>query len=175
MPDVNKCGTCTQCCKTLKIKADDGSVLSEYGTWCPLVDIGVGCRDYGNRPKVCREFACLWLQSQDRPEPERLPLALRPDKTKVVLVVGESSVVAHVDVHRPNAYREGLLGEYLRRMGERLVVTAKIGDRGVAIGSKAKQIILDRIAKDGGVGFGMNPEDAATILAAEAGERKGPA
>lgn len=141
------CGTCTQCCKTMRVDRDDGTVLSEYGHWCPLVEIGVGCKDYANRPKACAGFECVWLQSQKRgKEAERLPPELRPDRCKVVLVAGKVSIVAHVDPHRPDAYHEGPMGRFLASMGQRMVVTAKIGDRGVAIGPHAAKIIEDRLA-----------------------------
>lgn len=75
-PD-NKCGTCTACCRVYAIPA----VGTKAGEWCKHCDIGKGCKVYADRPPVCVEFACMWLQSQ-RHAP--LPIELRPDKSKVV-------------------------------------------------------------------------------------------
>ena len=143
----NQCGTCTQCCKQMTIHRDDGTVLSEYGAWCPLVDIGHGCREYEGRPAACRAFACAWLQSQDKPG-GAWPVEFRPDKTRVVTVAGEKAVVLHVDPHRPDAYRTGLFGAFIARLAQHVPVVARIGERRVAIGSKAAAIVEERTEKN---------------------------
>lgn len=134
----------------MRVDRDDGTVLAPYGTWCPLVEIGVGCGDYHNRPKACRTFQCIWLESQKTAQP--LPEEWRPDKSKVVLVAGKSgmSLIAHVDPDRPDAYHRGALGRWLANLGEKMVVTAKIGDRGVAIGTKAAGVLADKGFFDAG-------------------------
>ena len=78
--------------------------------WCPHVEIGQGCKIYEDRPHSCRVFQCLWLKD------ERLPEAMRPDKSKVVLHVQkeEGRLKANVDPDRPDAWQVGLVGAYLR-------------------------------------------------------------
>ena len=78
---TNHCGTCTACCKVFEIPVLD----KRAGDWCEHCDIGKGCKIYDNRPAMCREFECLWLLSQRRSASERMPLELRPDKSKVVI------------------------------------------------------------------------------------------
>lgn len=78
---TNHCGTCTACCRVFDIP----QLEKPAGEWCHNCAIGKGCKVYETRPTVCVEFECLWLQSQQRSDPgEALPLALRPDKCKVV-------------------------------------------------------------------------------------------
>jgi hypothetical protein len=53
-----ECGTCTACCKTLKIDAPE---LKKFaGLLCAHCKAGTGCTIYGSRPQVCRDFHCAW-------------------------------------------------------------------------------------------------------------------
>ena len=50
-----ECGTCNLCCKLPSIK----DFKSEY-EWCKNCDVGVGCKIYKKRPKLCKDFYCLY-------------------------------------------------------------------------------------------------------------------
>jgi hypothetical protein len=77
----NHCGTCTACCRVFAIPEFNKSA----GKWCDHCNIGVGCNIYDARPNICRDFQCLWLLSQEQDNPnEKMPLDMRPDKSKVV-------------------------------------------------------------------------------------------
>lgn len=78
--------------------------------WCPHCAIGKGCKIYEDRPDSCRKFRCLWLDD------ERLPEAMRPDKTKVVFHVQkqEGRLKINVDPDRPDAWKVGLVGHYIQ-------------------------------------------------------------
>ena len=79
---TNLCGTCTACCKVFAIADLD----KPAGKWCGHCFVGQGCSIYQDRPTVCVEFKCLWLESQSRADAhEHLPLAMRPDKSKCVI------------------------------------------------------------------------------------------
>jgi hypothetical protein len=78
---TNHCGSCTACCKVFAVSEIPNKTA---GTWCQHCDIGVGCKVYEVRPKVCADFECLWLQSQKRGGASRLAAELRPDRCKVV-------------------------------------------------------------------------------------------
>ena len=54
------------------------------GKWCEHCAIGQGCTIYDDRPEVCVDFACLWLESQSKGD-AKLSIELRPDKSKVVI------------------------------------------------------------------------------------------
>ena len=78
---TNHCGTCTACCRVFDIP----ELKKPAGTWCQHCAIGKGCKVYDDRPQMCREFECLWLMSQKRPDPrEHMKPGMRPDKCKVV-------------------------------------------------------------------------------------------
>jgi hypothetical protein len=53
-----ECGSCTVCCKTLKIDVPELKKLA--GVLCDHCSIGVGCRIYRDRPPVCEQFYCAW-------------------------------------------------------------------------------------------------------------------
>jgi hypothetical protein len=63
---MKTCGGCTLCCKIAKVP----ELNKPSNQWCQHCAIGVGCRTYDDRPKVCSEFTCHWLAS-DMPDEER--------------------------------------------------------------------------------------------------------
>jgi hypothetical protein len=99
------CGSCTACCRVYAIPTLD----KPAGKWCQHCDIGKGCKVYDDRPKLCVDFKCLWLQSQDRDPDERQPLDLRPDKCKVVFspTTKDGLFAAMVMPGSPDAWRKG--------------------------------------------------------------------
>lgn len=76
---AGKCGSCTACCRVYSIP----ELSKPAGKWCQHCAIGNGCKIYEQRPQMCVEYECLWLQSQQRPGAE-MAEALRPDRCKVV-------------------------------------------------------------------------------------------
>lgn len=122
------CGTCTLCCKVMEIK----ELAKPADTWCSNCDVGKGCKVYATRPGSCGEFECVWLQTQDAPEP--LGPELRPDICGVVLVGGEALLQAHVDTDRPNAWREGPVGDILAKVAaSNRAVAIAIGKRRIGL------------------------------------------
>lgn len=78
MTQDNHCGSCTACCRVYTIP----ELSKPAGKWCDHCAIGNGCKTYNDRPQVCVEFECLWLQA--RKKSMKLSDDLRPDKCKVV-------------------------------------------------------------------------------------------
>lgn len=118
----NKCGSCTACCRVYAIPALD----KPAGAWCKHCDIGKGCRTYDNRPELCVDFKCLWLQSQEREAAERMPLDARPDRCKVVFspTTKDGLFAAMVMPGSPDAFRKGAakrIIEMMVRAGLRVV------------------------------------------------------
>ena len=103
-PSENRCGSCTLCCKLLGIPALEKS----EGQWCTHCAIGTGCKIYESRPAPCRDFACLWLESQNEKHP--LPPELRPDRCKMVLTFtpDRRDVLGYCDPASPDAWRGAL-------------------------------------------------------------------
>ena len=81
VPDRN-CGTCTVCCKTLKIDAPELKKLADV--LCEHCTLGHGCKSYANRPQVCKDWYCGWRKIPQLTE------HWRPDRCGVlVCFVGE--------------------------------------------------------------------------------------
>ena len=53
-----ECGDCNMCCKLPNIN-NPKNFKKDY-TWCKHCEIGVGCKIYELRPKVCKDFQCMW-------------------------------------------------------------------------------------------------------------------
>lgn len=120
------CDSCTACCKVMKIAELD----KPAHVWCKDCDIGRGCRSYDTRPESCRVYECLWLQTQRGGKP--LALALRPDKSKVVIGVtnGGEDIVLYVPPERPEAWRQGEFGKFVDDLrGRRVTVLISCGER----------------------------------------------
>jgi hypothetical protein len=77
---VNKCETCTACCTLIYI--EDGPYKKASNSTCQSCTKGFGCRVYPSRPKACKAFECMWLESQDRND--KMDPELRPDRCGAV-------------------------------------------------------------------------------------------
>jgi hypothetical protein len=102
---AGNCGTCTACCRVYAIP----SMQKPAGKWCDQCAIGVGCKIYADRPKMCVDFACVWLQSHQRPGEPGMPIEMRPDKCKVVFspTTKEGLMSAITMPGSPDAWRKG--------------------------------------------------------------------
>lgn len=121
---INDCGTCTLCCKVLRVD----SISKPAGAWCIACDArGGGCGVYENRPQECRDFKCVWLESQSFAPERRLAPSLRPDVSRAVLMAGKDgkALVCHVDPGMPDAPNRAPLRDLLRAVqagGENVIV-----------------------------------------------------
>lgn len=112
---VNPCGECRQCCKTLYINEDGLHKPSHQ--WCRHADGKAGCMIHWKRPKPCRRFECLWLESQRTDQP--MADELRPDRSKVVLTHdttdGDPELIeVHVDRETPDALSQAPIQSFLQ-------------------------------------------------------------
>lgn len=92
-----QCGTCTLCCKLLKIPETD----SGKGSWCRHCATGKGCEIYAQRPQRCRDFLCGYLVWDAVPD-HWLPARSR------IIVISELGFRINftVDPAAPNRWRE---------------------------------------------------------------------
>lgn len=127
----NRCGTCTLCCKLLDIPA----LKKPQYEWCEHCKVGEGCTIYETRPEPCRDFACVWLESQTQKNP--LPAELRPDRCKMVLTFtpDRKDVLGYCDPAAPDAWK----GAPLRL----LQVIAQQGQR-VMFGNGREHFVIDQ-------------------------------
>jgi hypothetical protein len=72
-----ECGTCTVCCKSLKIDAPEIKKLADV--LCPHCTHAVGCKIYETRPQVCEGWYCGWRRMP------HLDDEWRPDRCGVLI------------------------------------------------------------------------------------------
>lgn len=70
---MKRCDGCTFCCFAMAVRSRRKGSF----TRCTLAD-NSGCKRYGSRPRECRAFRCVWMESNDWPE------QLRPDRCGVM-------------------------------------------------------------------------------------------
>ena len=122
------CGGCTLCCTVMRI--DDMAPLDEQPKPAMVTckHCERGCTVYDRRPKPCRDFQCMWLQTQQLPAARRLPLAERPDRTGIVLeMISKGHVIAYC--RTPAAWTDERARKRLMSfVGLGLTVTIEHGD-----------------------------------------------
>jgi hypothetical protein len=92
------CGSCSLCCKLLRIEELD----KPAGRWCSHCTAGRdGCNIYDTRPPSCRSFHCSWLINPE------LGAEWRPTTAKMVLYYERPArrLAVHVDPEFPSAWR----------------------------------------------------------------------
>jgi hypothetical protein len=111
---TNHCGSCTACCRVFSIP----ELKKPAGQWCQHCTIGKECRVYESRPQMCRDFECLWLQSQSQDDRVKFPPELRPDKCKVVFSpsTNPNIMVATTMPGAPLAWRAPLVANLIDRL-----------------------------------------------------------
>ena len=82
---VRKCGDCNLCCKLPNIHTPK-NFKKDY-TWCKHCEIGVGCKIYSDRPKMCKDFVCAWLLGLT---PEEVNASLR-------LSIGKNTTIEEIN------------------------------------------------------------------------------
>lgn len=82
---MQNCGECTLCCKLLQLN----EIPSAVGEWCQHCT-KEGCGIYGEHPKECREYQCMWSQMPN----QFATLELRPDKCGVIFDRQSDDVIA---------------------------------------------------------------------------------
>jgi hypothetical protein len=124
-----QCGECTLCCKLLGIK----ELRKPQYEWCPHCDIGHGCTIYGDRPQSCRDYECMWLQT------EVIPDECRPDRSHVVLTMlpDNEHIQVNVDPQRPEAHKTGLMGGVIGAISHQF-------DLFVIIGPEKRQLVTTK-------------------------------
>jgi hypothetical protein len=118
---TNHCGGCNMCCKI----PDIAELSKPRNQWCSHCDTGKGCRIYETRPSPCRDFECLWLESQRERHP--LPAQLRPDRCKMMLTFAQNrqDVLGFCDA--PDAWKRPAMLKLLRVLagqGHRVMFSA---------------------------------------------------
>ncbi len=144
---AKSCGGCTMCCKLMGIS--DLDPPKPVNQWCRHCKPGQGCTIYESRPTTCREFECLWLLSQEPGRPQ-MDLAMRPDKSKVVIAptTNPNVMAAFVDPAFPRAWDEGDMRKVLRRLAlqdVRIVISHGISREKIVLERQGHQLRTRKI------------------------------
>lgn len=124
------CESCTGCCEVLEIK----EIAKPFGEACKHIGqtgCGKGCQIYLERPEACKNYICLWLDSQRRVEVERMPEELRPDRCYVVMgwpwALDRATLYVYPYPGHEGAWRKPPVSDHLRmvlaRGGKIAIVT----------------------------------------------------
>lgn len=107
----HSCGACNLCCKVLGVP----DIQKPRNMVCWWTTVHGGCSRHGEKKtapelEACDTFKCLWLHTQENPDPElRQPMILRPDRTHVMMgprdPENEALIYVHVDPKHPNAWK----------------------------------------------------------------------
>ena len=115
------CRDCSACCSHLAIPAGEvGPGRKPAGMVCPRHGPN-GCRIYGQRPKLCRDFQCTWLSDASWPaewRPHRLGLLCIREEIDVNLPA------AAVFEIRPGALQKSTAVEILEELQRTTAVIA---------------------------------------------------
>jgi hypothetical protein len=138
------CGTCTLCCKVLKIWELD----KPPGVWCRHCKPGSGCMIYSGRPQECRTFHCGYLTNPDLGE------EWKPSHSKIVVVpdMEGKRIAVHVDVQRPDAWKREPYYSNLKRWAA--LAGVQRGQVVAYVGGRMYMIFPDRDVDLGMVGEG---------------------
>ena len=109
---MHACGTCNMCCKLLDIP----ELPTSAGQWCEHCALGKGCQIYDARPAPCRDFECLWLESQR--EQQTLQNDLRHDRSRMMQTFAPNrrDVLGYADA--PEAWKGPAMLRLLRVLSE---------------------------------------------------------
>lgn len=136
------CGSCSLCCTLLKVT----DISKPAGMTCWWTTVHGGCQRHAEKTSApelaaCGQWKCLWLESQNHPDPtRRQDRAARPDMIHVVMGPRDPNdqtlLYVHVDPRFPNAWKEPRISEYLAEIVERGVkLHISIGERQVEVGN----------------------------------------
>jgi hypothetical protein len=114
------CGSCSMCCKFFYIP----EVNKLPNKWCQFCKPGKNaCTIYADRPKVCKDFECLWKYDAG------LGDEWFPARCKMVLVGYDdiSTIMVKVDPSFPNAWRREPYHSQLLRWSGRYDIHITVG------------------------------------------------
>ena len=145
---ARSCGTCTLCCKLLRIAELD----KPQGVWCAHARPGQGCAIYAERPKECRTFHCGYLVAPELSE------EWHPVKSKIVLVAEPGGgVTAVVDPGRADAWKQEPYYSRLKAWAADVVqrTIAVLPDRDIDLGimDSGEKVLVEQISGPRGVSY----------------------
>jgi hypothetical protein len=138
------CGTCSLCCKVLRIAELD----KPAGKWCTHWRPGNGCGIHLTRPTSCRGFYCEWTTSKG------LGPEWKPERCKFVLSKTNEgrNLIAHVDPGFPNAWRATPYYENFKIWAAEAAKQTPMHLVSVMVGERLTVVLADREVEFGVLG-----------------------
>ena len=120
-PMPRLCGDCNLCCTINRVKEIDKPAHQR----CDYNNRLNRCSIFGKpeRPIACNIFTCSWV---DGITPEELP----PSKVHAYMVpdTKHDQLFVYVDPKYPDAWRRGILGDYINEVAKLIIVIVRIGE-----------------------------------------------
>lgn len=141
-PNMRQCGDCSLCCTVMAV-----SEIAKPGNCrCDKLTTLGRCSVYNTKPQSCTEFKCLWLQGM-------MPEDLKPSRSRVVGAVnGDGTIVVlHVSPFDKGAWRKGPVQDWIRSVGEHLMVVVACGSERYFFGKDADKklhVLIDKNEPD---------------------------
>ena len=105
-----KCGDCTLCCDVLPI----GEIEKPESVLCGHCILKKGCNIYKDRPEACKNFDCMYIESDD------MKIELRPDNCNVIFEkVTDNICLAISHYNEPNAFEKPIVLEYIKELNDK--------------------------------------------------------
>ncbi|WP_234903361.1 hypothetical protein [Agrobacterium vitis] len=101
---MRTCGACTLCCRLPDIEA----LEKPANQWCRHCSVGQGCAIYADRPTLCRDFLCSWMQS-------RIGAEWQPEQAHMMVYNQGRQITVLVDPDFPTAWQEQPYAGHLRQ------------------------------------------------------------
>jgi hypothetical protein len=140
MPNTRQCGDCSLCCTVMAV----GEIHKPSNVRCDKLTAMGRCSVYATKPQSCTAFKCLWLQGL-------MPENLKPIKSRVVGDVNATGdiIVLHVSPFDRGCWRKGPVLDWIKRVGERVMVVIACGTERHFFGKNAdKKLAVVLNAKD---------------------------
>jgi len=105
----NTCGDCTLCCELLPI----AEINKPHSQLCGDCTLKKGCGIYNTRPESCRNFNCLFIESNDMGE------LLRPNNCNVIFERITTKIYLAINHYNdPRAYESELVANYIQTLNK---------------------------------------------------------
>lgn len=134
-----ECNGCGMCCYIPPIQ----KLNKEPSVWCEHYIQGKGCNDYDNRPEECRNYRCLYLDSQN------LPDDIKPDNCGVIIEKYDDIFILVTEPYNFDSWKNvtDFIGQVCKK-GYSIVITSYTDKRRLVITEQGKsKEIMERVQK----------------------------
>jgi len=104
-----ECGDCTLCCELLQIP----EINKPASVMCGDCILSKGCGIYNSRPNSCRNFNCLYLDSDD------MDISLRPNECRVTFEKVTTKIYFGIELPKDiGSCKTPIVSQYIKSLNE---------------------------------------------------------